>query len=189
MVIQGARSGAILQTSIKTINVPTETHRYTNIGIGTTWDTADSYDMEPPYENYIGHKDSLEYDVLETNSLYIPISGFSFLGESVKLVVSGNMFCVSPNFQEKGFNWAICTSIANRSLYEGQTPVTNDPYQLASGWSTMPYVEGYQVNSLEFPAYNIPPNTPIYLFWWPNGTFTDVSHIQGNLKVSLYYES
>ena len=189
MVIHATRGGEIIVTDPITLNVVTETHRYTNISLVGTWDIAERYDMEAPYENYVGHKYSTEYGLLETNSLYIPISGFNFDGDSIKLTITVNMFCTSATFQEKGFNWAICTSIANKKLYEGQTPVTNDPYQLASGWNTMTYTGGYRVATLEFPITNLPSDTPVYLFWWPNGTYTGVSHIQGYLDVALYYEN
>lgn len=190
MVLHGTRGGEILVTKPIRLNVVTETRRYTNISLAGYWGPAERYDMEPPYENYVGHKRNTEYgNILETNSMLVPIKGFSFDGDSMKLTITCNMFCVSSTFEKKGFNWAICTSDANKKLYQGQSAVANDEYQLASGWNTMPYVGGYQVNTLEFPITNIPSDTPLYLFMWPNGTHTGVSHFQGYLEVALYYET
>lgn len=160
------------------VDVLSGTYRYGNTCV-SEWGTAGSYSTD----NYVGNKST------ETNSALIPVGSFSFSGASKRLILSFYGYCPSINFATKGFRWAICTGDANKALYEGTGAVTGDGTQLASGIGTLAYNNGsYTTYNIALPATNLPTGTPLYVYLWPNGTLTDVSHFRGTLTAKLYYE-
>lgn len=165
----------------KDLSVATETYRYTTGNTAYPWESAGFYDGQSPVENYVGHKSG------ETNAMLLPIGSFSFTGTSTKLTVSVTGYCPSVNFANTGFRWAICSSDANKALYQTQSAVSGDAYQLSSGIASIAYNNGsYTAYSLSLPAENLPSGQDLYIFLWPNGTYTDVAHIKDTVSVGLY---
>lgn len=180
----GSGGESVVETSAGTnsIDVASKTLRYTTGNTTYPWEAAQFYDTASPTENYVGHKSG------ETNTMLIPVGSFSFAGTSTKLRLTFTGYCPSTNFASKGFRWAICSSKANKTMYQGQSAVTGDEYQLASGIGKFAYNSGsYTTYTVDMAADNLPSDTELYVFCWPNGTTTDVAHIKDTVKASLYY--
>lgn len=175
-------TGVETSAGTNSITVSSGTYRYTTANTSYPWEAAQFYDTVSPTENYIGHKSG------ETNTMLIPVGSYSFSGKSTKLSLSFKGYCPSTTFGSKGFRWAICSSNANKNLYKGQSAVTGDGYQLASGTATLAYNSGsYKTYTVEMAADNLPSGQNLYVYFWPNGTSTDVAHVQGTISASLYY--
>lgn len=181
MVVNSERSfSETIET--KSFDVATQTYRYTSESPSNAWATAGTIDTTSPRENYVGHNSS------GTNTIKIDLGSYEYDGDSIKLLVKFYAYAPSVNFQTKGFRWALCSSQANRDLYKGQTAVTSDPYQIVSGTSMFIYNSGgYAYNTLTIESDAIPSDTDLFLFLWPNGTYTDVAHIRDNVDIEFHY--
>lgn len=185
MVVNGERSFSET-TETRSFDVATQTYRYTNASPSNAWATAGTIDTTSPVENYVGHKTG--DSGVETSTILINLGSYAYDGDSIKLLAKFYAYAPSINFQTKGFRWALCSSQANRDLYKGQTAVTSDPYQIVSGTSTFTYDNGgYEYNTLTIDSDAIPSDTDLFLFLWPNGTYTDVAHIRDNVDIEFHY--
>lgn len=173
----GADSGVETLAGTNSVDVLDETYRY--LSSNGAWSTAGSISTD----NYVGANSS------EVNSALIPVGSFSFDGNSTKLRLSFYGYCPSVNFYTKGFRWAICTSNANKALYQTTDDVTTDGTQVAKGTATFAYNNGtYKTYEIDLSSASIPSGTQLYVYLWPNGSATDIAHFRGTITASLYYE-
>lgn len=173
----GTDSGVETLAGTNSVDVLDETYRY--LSSNGAWSTAGSISTD----NYVGANSS------EVNSALIPVGSFSFDGNSTKLRLSFYGYCPSINFQNDGFRWAICTSDANKTLYQTTDDVTTDPSQIAKGTATLAYNNGvYTTYEIDLASTAIPADTPLYVYFWPKDSATDIAHFRSTLTASLYYE-
>ena len=173
---EGGGSGTEQLAGTNSVDVLSETYRYgSDAG---DWATAETYSTD----NYFGQKTG------SLNSALIPVGSFTFSGTSTRLEISLYGYCPSTDFAANGFRWAICSSNANKDLYKVTTAVTGDSSQLASGVNFISYNSGnYTTYTLSLDATNLPANTPLYIYFWANGTGKGVAHFRGTLTAKLYY--
>lgn len=123
---------------------------------------------------YIGISQSVKYTVL------IKFTTPAFVGTctNVYLKLPTTKLSANNTTTTLTVNYAIATSDANKSAYAGATTTvssSSDPYQIASGQTTVPKLSTNVVNSGQFEINaaggqisSIKPNTTYYLYLWPS---------------------
>lgn len=160
------------------VKVLSDTYRY--LSSNGSWSTAGSISTD----NYVGSNSS------GFNTALIPVGSFSFSGNSTRLRLSFYGYCPSVNFYVDGFRWAICTSDANKALYQTTNDVTSDNTQIAKGIAKLAYNNGtYKTYEIDLASDAIPANKPLYVYFWSKDAATDIAHFRGTLTASLYYEA
>lgn len=160
------------------INVLSNTYRY--MSSSGAWAKAGNVSTD----NYVGTKDGIY------NSALIPVGSYSFTGTSTRLRLSFYGYCPSVDFYVDGFRWAICTSDANKALYQGCDAVTTDDSQVATGIATLAYNNGvYKTYEIDLKSEAIPANTPLYVYFWSKDDSTGVAHFRSTLTATMYYEA
>lgn len=156
-----------------TINVDTQTYRYTSENRSRPWGVSNSYSKE----NYFGDK-KISY-----NTCLIPIGSYDFDGEVDRIEMKAYVY--KPSTQFPKFCWAVCTSDKNKSMYENIHGAVNDPTQIAAGTAELNTLYwGWQ--TFTFNVKSVPTNTPLYVYFWPYST-GGVAHIDGEITSTLYY--
>ena len=158
------------------INVDTETYRYTSQNTSNPWQTSNTYSDC----NYFGKKTGED---ASNNTCLIPIGKFSFTGKSARLRLTAYVYKPSTDFPV--FRWAVCTSSANKAMYQGATGVVADDTQIVSGTASLTSV-GWHTQSFDFVSTKLPANTDLYVYFWPSGS-GGVAHIDGTITAELFY--
>lgn len=117
------------------------------------------------------------------NSACIPIPALSFSGVGKKITLTFN--CYNPDAHT--YRWALCTSNANKSLYELANAVT-DANQVGAGTFKIGAIGTNNV-TLSFNVA-VPANKALYLFFWSYETGSRAAHINNNgITVTAEYDS
>ena len=154
-----------------------DTLRYTTVSTSQGWAAPGAFGQS---ENYFGFKTG------DCNTALIPIGSFAFSNHSTRLRLSFTGHRPSSDFNQ--FRWALCSSDANRALYQGVITAVADSSQIASGTATLVnYPAGANsVFSFDFPTENIPADTDLYVYLWPYER-SGVAHISSAVTATLFY--
>lgn len=158
------------------IDVDTQTYRYTSQNTSNPWQISNTYSDC----NYFGKKTG---DDASNNTCLIPIGKFNFTGQSTRLRLTAYVYKPSSDFPV--FRWAICTSSANKAMYQGATGVVADDTQIVSGTASLTSV-GWHTQAFDFVSTKLPANKDLYVYFWPSGS-GGVAHIDGTITAELFF--
>lgn len=115
----------------------------------------------------------------------IPIGALSFSGVPSKLSLTFK--CYSR--EAHTYRWAICTSDANKSMYQGTKLDVPDAYQVARGtFSLETYGTAQPTITIDLVSRNIPSGVPLFVFIWAYEDGGIAAHIEsGDITVTLEY--
>lgn len=154
-----------------------DTLQYTTVSTSQGWAAPGAFGQS---ENYFGFKTG------DCNTALIPIGSFAFSSHSTRLRLSFTGHRPSSDFNQ--FRWALCSSDANKALYQNVTTAVADSSQITSGTATLVnYPAGANsVFSFDFPTENIPADTDLYVYLWPYER-SGVAHISSDISATIYY--
>lgn len=167
-----------IATSIHSINVGTETYRYSPQA-GADWGASGLYSTEA----YFGISGE------GSNTTLIDLGKFTIPegATSTRLRLSFYGYRSSQSH----FCWAICTSKSNKAMYEGiDGEFDGDETQVAMGTQSMNSVtsSSYTTMKFDFATDAIPSGVPLYMYLWSSDQGSNgVSHITRYLEAKVYY--
>lgn len=167
----------VVQTTTQTINV-NNTHRYCSVATNKDWPKVSTMGLGAV--NYVGEGAD------DYNSMMIPLSAWSFSGTAKSLELTMSIYVADSS--NRTFRWAITTSTANKTKYQGYGDIS-DSYQLAAGKFTPTYYsdKNWHVQTFTLECKTIPANTPLYIYLWRDNNKYGNIHVRENLTITLNY--
>lgn len=167
-----------IATSIRSIDVGTETYRYSPQA-GADWGASYLYSTEA----YFGTSgEGSNITLINLGKFTIPDGA-----TPTRLRLSFYGYRSSQSY----FCWAICTSKGNKEMYEGMVgEFDGDDTQIAMGTQSLNSVtsSSYTTMTFDFKTDAIPSGTPLYMYLWSSDQGANgVSHITRYLNAKVYY--